>query len=76
MVAKTVVAAQPVLANNYRICQPDCTKNNMCFEILGFDVLLDEALKPWLLEVNHTPSFRTDAPIDHAVKAPLINDTL
>jgi hypothetical protein len=48
----------------------------MCFEILGFDVFLDEKLKPWILEVNHAPSFTTDSPLDFKIKKCLITDTL
>ena len=40
----------------------------MCFEILGFDVLIDEKLKPWLIEINHAPSFATDTPFDWKIK--------
>ena len=36
----------------------------MCFEILGMDVIIDNKLKPWLLDVNHTPSFNIDTPFD------------
>jgi tubulin polyglutamylase TTLL6/13 len=48
----------------------------MCFEILGFDILIDEKLKPWLIEINHTPSFTTDTPLDFKIKKDLIADTL
>ena len=40
----------------------------MCFEILGFDIILDYKLKPWLLEINYTPSFSCDTPIDKRIK--------
>lgn len=48
----------------------------MCFEVLGFDIFLDNKLKPHLLEVNHTPSFTTDTPLDSHIKKSLIRDTL
>lgn len=51
-------------------------EENVCFELLGFDVMLDEQMKPYLIEVNHSPSFSTDAPIDLNVKKHLIMDTL
>lgn len=48
----------------------------MCFEILGFDVILDQNLKAQILEVNYTPSFTTDTPLDMEIKKNLIHDTL
>ena len=32
-------------------------------------------MKPWLIEVNHSPSFATDTPFDEKVKYELITDT-
>lgn len=48
----------------------------MCFEILGFDVIMESSLKPMILEVNYTPSFTTDTPLDTLIKENLIKDTL
>jgi tubulin polyglutamylase TTLL6/13 len=47
----------------------------VCFEVLGFDIILDHKLKPWLLEVNHSPSFATDSPLDKKIKKDLMYDT-
>mmetsp|Transcript_8661 Transcript_8661/g.13435 ORF Transcript_8661/g.13435 Transcript_8661/m.13435 type:complete len:386 (+) Transcript_8661:1806-2963(+) len=33
-------------------------------------------MKPWLLEVNHSPSFQADSPLDFNLKKNLIRDTL
>ena len=65
-----------MLCHTYRSCQPDDTENSMCFEILGFDIFLDDKLKPWILEVNHAPSFSTDSPLDFKVKKNLIHDVI
>jgi tubulin polyglutamylase TTLL6/13 len=75
VIIKTLVAAHPVLRHNYRSCFPSHTHGSACFEILGFDILLDHKLKAWLLEVNHSPSFHTDSPLDKEVKEGLLSDT-
>ena len=33
-------------------------------------------MKPWLLEVNHTPSFTADTPLDKTLKRAVIRDAL
>lgn len=53
VIIKTLIAAHPILCHNYRSCFPNHTRGSACFEILGFDVLLDRKLKPWLLEVGN-----------------------
>jgi len=55
--------------------QPNDRTFQICFEILGFDVMIDEDAKPWLLEVNQAPSFATESDLDHQVKKKVILDT-
>ena len=38
--------------------------------------MLDHKLNPILLEVNYTPSFSTDTPLDAMIKKNAIRDTL
>lgn len=45
-------------------------------QVLGYDLLLDAAARPWLVEVNHSPSFQTEAALDVAVKGDMISDAL
>ncbi|XP_062439848.1 tubulin polyglutamylase TTLL13 isoform X3 [Rhea pennata] len=76
IVIKTLISAHPVVKHNYQSCFPNHTTGCACFEILGFDILLDRKLKPWLLEVNHSPSFTTDSRLDREVKDALLCDTI
>lgn len=50
--------------------------NFYIIELFGFDILIDDTLKPWLLEVNLTPSLGCDSPLDVRVKSALIADLL
>ncbi|EFX87889.1 hypothetical protein DAPPUDRAFT_311295 [Daphnia pulex] len=73
IVIKTLLSVAPALN--------DMLKNNVsnrysCFELFGFDVLLDSDLKPWLLEVNISPSLHSTSSLDLSVKGPLIKDVL
>ncbi|CEP01700.1 hypothetical protein PBRA_008642 [Plasmodiophora brassicae] len=45
-----------------------------CFELLGLDIIVDDQLRPWLLEVNQNPSLRCDTGLDLHVKSRVIAD--
>ncbi|XP_041980586.1 tubulin polyglutamylase ttll6-like [Aricia agestis] len=75
VIVKTVIAAWPVLKHSYHACFPSHDTVHACFEILGFDILLDHKLHPYILEVNHSPSFHTDTQLDRDVKESLLRDT-
>ena len=42
---------------------------------MGFDIMVDEKLKPWLLEVNSSPAMSMDGVADSKVKPELLKDT-
>lgn len=64
------------MSHQYKCSQPEDYAGNMCFHILGLDVMLNAKGEPVVLEVNHTPSFTTDTPLDQTIKFNLIKDTL
>ncbi|KAL5260266.1 hypothetical protein ACHWQZ_G010402 [Mnemiopsis leidyi] len=76
VIVKTLIVSHPTLKHNYRTCFPNHNRGSACFEILGFDIMLDRKLKPWLLEVNHSPSFHTDSPLDKDIKEGFLADTV
>ncbi|PAA81237.1 hypothetical protein BOX15_Mlig033589g3 [Macrostomum lignano] len=78
LIIKTVLVAYPQVLLQYRLCRPGAPPGarSVCFEILGFDIMLDHKLKPWLLEVNRSPSFGIDEPIDRKVKLGMLEEAL
>ncbi|VDM98596.1 unnamed protein product [Thelazia callipaeda] len=57
-------------------CKNVVPYSKCCFELFGFDVLIDASLKPWLLEVNLSPSLTCDSPLDLQLKSSLVCDVL
>lgn len=47
-----------------------------CFELYGFDVMLDDTLKPWIIEINGSPSMRANTKKDKELKMGIIDDVL
>ena len=43
-----------------------------CFDLLGFDVLIDSELRPWLLEVNLSPSLACETEVDFRIKSEMV----
>uniref|UniRef100_A0A8C6TYB4 Tubulin tyrosine ligase-like family, member 7 n=1 Tax=Neogobius melanostomus TaxID=47308 RepID=A0A8C6TYB4_9GOBI len=78
LVVKTLIVAEPHVLHAYRMCRPGQPpgSDSVCFEVLGFDIILDRKLKPWLLEINRAPSFGTDQRIDYDVKKGVLLNSL
>nr|XP_012595731.1 tubulin polyglutamylase TTLL4 isoform X2 [Microcebus murinus] len=73
VVVKTIISSEPYVTNLLKmyVRQP-----YSCHELFGFDIMLDENLKPWVLEVNISPSLHSNSPLDISIKGQMIRDLL
>ncbi|KNE67210.1 hypothetical protein AMAG_12281 [Allomyces macrogynus ATCC 38327] len=73
IIAKSILTVQPELARVFRTCAPN-GDGSLCFELLGFDVILDHKLRPFVLEINHSPSLSCETAVDHKLKQGLLEN--
>ena len=73
IIIKSLVSGENVIFNAMK---KTCVHRSNCFELFGYDILIDSDLKPWLIEVNLSPSLATESPLDITIKSNLIADVL
>lgn len=71
IICKTIIAAETHLTP---LTHQFVKKPITCYELFGFDIMLDSNLKPWLIEVNVSPSLMGGSPLDKRVKGLLLSD--
>ncbi|XP_022208452.2 probable tubulin polyglutamylase TTLL1 isoform X2 [Drosophila obscura] len=55
---------------------PVMSNDRHCFEVYGYDIIIDNNLKPWLIEINTSPSMHATTPNDRMLKSRLIDNVL
>lgn len=62
----------PALENAYSQCKKEDPSS--CFQLLGFDIIMNEDKKAYLLEVNQNASLHTDTSADKRIKSALVKN--
>jgi tubulin polyglutamylase TTLL4 len=73
IIVKTLIAVEAPMQSVYASSYDN--RNNF-YELYGFDVLIDEKLNPWLIEVNVCPSLNNSTPLDRKIKTTMLCDIL
>lgn len=65
-----------IAGHSLKAVAPMMLSDPHCFECYGYDIIIDSNLKPWLIEVNASPSLSTTTNTDHFLKLNLIDAIL
>lgn len=71
IIIKTIICCETPMT---RLSHVNCKNDYSSYELFGFDIILDENFKPWILEVNITPSLKSESNLDTSVKFRVIKD--
>ena len=67
---------EQIVVHSLKATQNSVINDKHCFECYGYDILIDAHLKPWLVEVNASPSLSTTTRSDKIMKTSLLRDVL
>ena len=63
-----------LIIHSLKAVQNVMNNDKHCFECYGYDILIDDQLRPWLLEVNASPSLTATTESDRVLKLSLLRD--
>lgn len=69
-------AIQDIVLFSLLSVQKVMIQDKHCFELYGYDVMISSDFKPWLIEVNASPSLTANTPLDYDMKFALLDDTM
>ncbi|XP_069113367.1 probable tubulin polyglutamylase TTLL9 isoform X8 [Argopecten irradians] len=75
-VKKVFKGIDNIITKGLQSVQKIIINDKHCFEMYGYDILLDSDLKPWLIEINASPSLTASGKEDYELKFGLLNDLL
>ena len=52
------------------------TENVLCFEVFGYDFIVDKNFKPWILEINNNPGLGISSPVIEKLVPRMMDDAL
>ena len=67
---------QDIIIKCFKSVQNVIAKDRHCFEMYGYDILIDENLRPWLIEINANASLTANTEIDADNKIIMLDDLL
>ena len=67
---------EQLIVHSLKAVQTVIVHNKHCFECYGYDVLVDDDLNPYLIEVNASPSLSSTTVADRQLKTQVIGDIL
>ncbi|CAO1430212.1 unnamed protein product [Diamesa serratosioi] len=65
-----------LIVHSLKAVQPVMASDRHCFECYGYDIIIDNNLKAWLVEVNASPSLTSTTVNDRILKYKLIDNIL
>lgn len=65
-----------IVVHSLRSVQGGMINDKHCFECYGYDIIVDDNLKPWLIEVNASPALSSTTHSDRVMKYTVLNDLL